>query len=50
MQITYTNLIKRGLSTSEIAQKMGTGEQAMQYFLNGVFDEINRFEKALGSL
>lgn len=50
MQITYTNLIKRGFSTSEIAQKMGTGEQAMQYFLNGVFDEINRFEKALGSL
>ena len=29
---------------------MGTGEQAMQYFLNGVFDEINRFEKALGAL
>ena len=50
MQMTYTNLIKRGFSTSEIAQKMGTGEQAMQYFLNGVFDEINRFEKALGSL
>ena len=50
MQIAYTNLIKRGFSTSEIAQKMGTGEQAMQYFLNGVFDEINRFEKALGSL
>lgn len=50
MQITYTNLIKRGFSTSEIAQKMGTGEQAMQYFLNGVFDEINRFEKALGAL
>lgn len=50
MQITYTNLIKRGFSTGEIAQKMGTGEQAMQYFLNGVFDEINRFEKALGSL
>jgi hypothetical protein len=44
MQMTYTNLIKRGFSTSEIAQKMGTGEQAMQYFLNGVFDEINRFE------
>jgi hypothetical protein len=50
MQMTYTNLIKRRFSTSEIAQKMGTGEQAMQYFLNGVFDEINRFEKALGSL
>lgn len=50
MQITYTNLIKRGFSTGEIAQKMGTSEQTVQYYLNGIFDEINRFEKALGGL
>lgn len=50
MQITYTNLVKRGFSTGEIAQKMGTSEQTVQYYLNGIFDEINRFEKALGAI
>ena len=50
MQIAYTKLVKRGLSTGEIAQKMGTSEQTVQYYLNGIFDEINRFEKELGSL
>ena len=50
MQIAYTRLVKRGLSTGEIAQMMGTSEQTVQYYLNGIFDEINRFEKALGSL
>ena len=50
MQIAYTKLVKRGLSTGEIAQLMGTSEQTVQYYLNGIFDEINRFEKALGGL
>ena len=50
MQIAYTKLVKRGLSTGEIAQQMGTSEQTVQYYLNGIFDEINRFEKALGGL
>ena len=50
MQIAYTKLIKRGLSTSEIANMMGTSEQTVQYYLNGIFDEINRFEKAMGAL
>ena len=50
MQQTYTKLVKRGLSTSEIAKMMGTSEQTVQYYLNGIFDEINRFEKAMGSL
>ena len=50
MQIAYTKLIKRGLSTSEIANMMGTSEQTVQYYLNGIFDDINRFEKALGAL
>ena len=50
MQIAYTKLIKRGLSTSEIANMMGTSEQTVQYYLNGIFDEINRFEKAMSAL
>ena len=50
MQQTYTKLVKRGLSTGEIAKMMGTSEQTVQYYLNGIFDEINRFEKALSGL
>ena len=50
MQQTYTKLVKRGLSTGEIASMMGTSEQTVQYYLNGIFDEINRFEKAMGAL
>ena len=50
MQQQYTKLVKRGLSTSEIAKMMGTSEQTVQYYLNGIFDEINRFEKAMGAL
>ena len=50
MQQQYTKLVKRGLSTSEIAKMMGTSEQTVQYYLNGIFDEINRFEKALGEI
>lgn len=50
MQQQYTKLVKRGLSTSEIAKMMGTSEQTVQYYLNGIFDEINRFEKAMSAL
>ena len=50
MQQSYTKLVKRGLSTSEIAKMMGTSEQTVQYYLNGIFDEINRFEKAMSGL
>ena len=50
MQQQYTKLVKRGLSTGEIAKMMGTSEQTVQYYLNGIFDEINRFEKALSAL
>jgi hypothetical protein len=50
MQQAYTKLVKRGLSTSEIAKLMGTSEQTVQYYLNGIFDEINRFEKAMSAL
>ena len=50
MQQAYTKLVKRGLSTGEIASMMGTSEQTVQYYLNGIFDEINRFEKAMSGL
>ena len=50
MQQVYTKLVKRGLSTGEIAKLMGTSEQTVQYYLGGIFDEINRFEKALSGL
>lgn len=50
MQQTYTKLVKRGLSTGEIAKLMGTSEQTVQYYLGGIFDEINRFEKAMSAL
>lgn len=50
MQQAYTKLVKRGLSTGEIAKMMGTSEQTVQYYLNGIFDEINRFEKAMSAL
>ena len=50
MQQTYTRLVKRGLSTGEIAKLMGTSEQTVQYYLGGIFDEINRFEKAMSGL
>ena len=50
MQQMYTKLVKKGLSTGDIAKMMGTSEQTVQYYLGGIFDEINRFEKAMSSL
>jgi hypothetical protein len=50
MQQQYTKLVKRGLSTGEIAKMMGTSEQTVQYYLNGIFDEINRLEKVMSAL
>ena len=50
MQVAYTRLVKRGLSTKEIAAMMGTSEQTVQYYLNGIFDEIDRFEKVMRTL
>lgn len=50
MQIRFTELIKKGMSTREIAERMHTSEQTVQYYLNGIFDEINRFEKDLNAL
>ena len=50
MQIAYTTLMKKGMTTREVAQAMGTSEQTVQYYLNGIFDEIFRFEKGLNEI
>lgn len=51
MQQKCTELVKKGMSTKEIAQKLGINEQSLlQYYLGGVFDEIYRVETEMGKL
>ena len=51
MQQKCTELVKRGMSTKEIAQKLGINEQSLlQYYLGGVFDEIYRVEQEMAKL
>ena len=51
MQQKCTELVKKGMSTKEIAGKLGINEQSLlQYYLGGVFDEIYRVEQEMGKL
>lgn len=50
MQNTYTQLIKSGMSQDDIASAMGTSTQVMLYYLNGIADEIYRFENQMRGL
>lgn len=51
MQQQCTALVKKGMTTKEIAQKLGINEQSLlQYYLDGVFDEIARVEAEMGKL
>ena len=51
MQQKCTELVKKGMSTKEIAQKLGINEQSLlQYYLGGVFDEIYRVEQEMAKL
>ena len=51
MQMKCTELVKRGMSTKEIAQALGINEQSLlQYYLGGVFDEIYRVEMEMAKL
>ena len=51
MQQKCTELVKKGMTTKEISQKLGINEQSLlQYYLGGVFDEIHRVEQELGKL
>jgi len=50
MQIAYTNLIKKGMSTKEIADKLRTNESTINYMLTKAFDDLWHLEKDLGAL
>ena len=50
MQIAYTNLIKKGMSTGEIAEKLRTNESTINYMLTKAFDDLVHLEKDLGAL
>ena len=51
MQQKCTELVKKGMTTKEIAQKLGINEQSLlQYYLGGVFDEIHRVEMEMAKL
>ena len=51
MQQQCTALVKKGMTTKEIAQKLGINEQSLlQYYLGGVFDEIARVEAEMAKL
>lgn len=51
MQQMCTALVKKGMTTKEIAQKLGINEQSLlQYYLGGVFDEIYRVEAEMSKL
>ncbi len=51
MQQKCTELVKKGMTTKEIAQKLGINEQSLlQYYLGGVFDEIYRVEQEMAKL
>ena len=49
VQICYTNAIKKGLSTGEIAEKLGMTEDMVRVVFS-YFDQIARFEQGLGGL
>lgn len=51
MQQKCTELVKRGMTTKEIAGALGINEQSLlQYYLGGVFDEIYRVEQEMAKL
>lgn len=49
MQIAYTNAIKKGMSTKEIAEKVGMTEDEVRVVFT-YFDQLDRFEKKLNAL
>ena len=51
MQQKCTELVKKGMTTKEIAGALGINEQSLlQYYLGGVFDEIYRVEMEMAKL
>lgn len=49
MQIVYTNAIKKGMSTKDIADKMEMTEDEVRVYFT-YFDALNRFEQKLNAL
>lgn len=49
MQIAYTKAIKKGMSTKDIADKLGMSEDEVKVVFT-YFDQLNRFEQKLNDL
>ena len=49
MQIEYTKAIKKGMSTKDIADKLGMSEDEVKVVFT-YFDQLDRFEKKLSAL
>ena len=49
MQIVYTNAIKKGMSTKEIADRLEMSEDEVRVVFT-YFDQLNRFEQKLNAL
>ena len=50
MQLSYTKLLKKGMSTKEIAEKLRTNESTINYMLTKAFEDLMHLEKDLGAL
>lgn len=50
MQQAYNKLIKKGMSTKEIADRLGTNESTINLFMTKIFDDLERMEKELNAL
>ena len=50
MQQAHTKLVKKGMTTSEIAEKLRTNESTIKYMLTNFFDDLVRLEKDLNAL
>ena len=50
LQQAYTKLLKKGMTTKEIADKLRTNESTINYMLTKSFDDLVHFEKDLGAL
>lgn len=50
MQMAYTKLIKKGMTTKEIADKLRTTEATINLLLTKVFDDLEHLEKDLNAL
>ena len=49
MQQAYTKAIKKGMSTKDIADKLGMSEDEVKVVFT-YFDQLDRFEKKLNAL